>query len=126
MLIKLLVVGVGGSIGAVARFLLSDLVRRHSTGEFPGGTLLVNVIGCLLLGGLMAVIQERDWVSPNARLFLTMGVLGSLTTFSTFGYETVALIEKGKLGLALGSVAANMALGIVAVLLGRALVKGLL
>jgi CrcB protein len=113
-------------VGAISRYLLSDLVRRHYAGDFPGGTLLVNLIGCLCLGGLMTVIQERDWVSPNARLFLTMGVLGSLTTFSTFGYETVALFEKGKLGIALGSVVANIALGIVGVLLGRALVKGLL
>lgn len=125
-MIKLLVVGVGGSLGAVARYLLSDLVRRHYAGEFPGGTLLVNVIGCFVLGGLMTVIQERDWVSPNARMFWTMGVLGSLTTFSSFGYETVALMDKGKLGLALGSVVANLALGLVGVLLGRALVKALL
>jgi len=118
--IKLLVIGVGGFIGAIARYGLSGLGQRWSPSSFPAGTLFVNVLGCLIIGVLMSFVQDRQWLSPNARLFLMIGLLGSFTTFSTMGYETVELLKGGSVGLAFANVAANVLLGIGAVLGGRA------
>ena len=116
---KLLVIGVGGFLGAVTRHLVSSWALRFGT--FPYGTLLVNVLGCFVLGALWALAREREWLSPNAHALWTIGFLGSLTTFSTFGNETVELLLGDKLHLALANVAANLGLGLLAVALGRAL-----
>ncbi len=118
MMIKILIVGLGGFAGAVARYTLSDWVQRLAKGDFPFGTLIVNVLGCFLIGILMGWVQARQDLSHHLRLLLTTGVLGSFTTFSTFGYETLALLEKGDLKLGLANIAANLALGILSVWLG--------
>lgn len=88
---------------------------------FPAGTLLVNVVGCFLLGALVVAIESRtDW-HPELRYLLGVGFLGALTTFSTFGYETFELLRVGDHWLALASVALNVGLGLGAVIAGRAL-----
>ena len=120
---KILIVGVGGFLGACARYLLSGAAQRLHGGTFPLGTLAVNVLGCLLIGVAMAVAEERSLLGPNARLFIMMGLLGSFTTFSTFGYETVELLRDGELRWALYSAAANFVLGVGAVVAGRFLTK---
>jgi CrcB protein len=90
-------------------------VQSRSASLFPFGTLAVNVLGCLLIGALMALAVERESLSPNLRLLLVTGVLGGFTTFSAFGYETLALamIERQPL-LALANVATEVVLGLVA------------
>jgi CrcB protein len=118
-MLKILVVGLGGFVGAVSRYGLSGLVHRHYRGAFPLGTLTVNVLGCLVIGVLMALVEDRQLFSPNARLFLLIGLLGSLTTFSTLGHETFDLLRDSQFGLALWNVAGNMVLGLVAVGVGR-------
>ena len=125
-MIKLFIVGLGGFIGAVARYALSSWVQRHFQGAFPYGTLLVNVLGCLLIGGLMAFAEGRLWLSPNLRLLLTVGFLGSLTTFSTFGFETLELLDKGALKIAAAYVTGSLVLGLGCVYLGRLGIKFLL
>lgn len=122
---QILAVGLGGAVGAIARYLLSALVQRPGW-TFPIGTLFVNVIGCLVLGALMTLFAERESTSVQTRLFLTVGLLGSFTTFSTFGFETFVLVRDREVGLAIASVAANVAVGLGAVLLGRALVRAAL
>jgi CrcB protein len=122
-MIELLCVGCGGFLGAVARYGLSGLVHRLYGGPFPAGTLLVNVLGCVAIGALMTLVEERQGLSPNARLFLLIGVLGSLTTFSTFGHETVALLRDGDTGMALLNILGSVFLGLGAVLAGGALVR---
>ena len=122
-MIKLLVVGIGGFIGAVSRYGLSGLVHRLYTGPLPLGTLTVNVLGCLVIGAVMALVEDSQLFSPNARLFVSIGLLGSLTTFSTFGYETIELLRDNMLRLALLSILANVVLGVAAVWLGRAAIK---
>lgn len=110
---NLLVIAIGGGLGALARYGLSGLVQgRGST--FPWGTLAVNAIGCFLVGTLF------DRLSADARAFVVVGVLGGFTTFSAFGYETLELLRAGQATLALLNAAANVVLGIGAVLLGRA------
>jgi CrcB protein len=119
---KLLLVGLGGGLGAVARYWLSGVVQealRNVT--FPYGTLTVNVLGCLIIGGLSYLGEARGVLTQEARLLLITGFLGGFTTFSTFGNETVGLARGGESGPALANVAAHVALGLGAVWAGRAL-----
>ena len=120
-MLNILIVGLGGFLGAIARFGVSSFLAARQGPGFPTGTLVVNVLGCLAIGALMALL-ELEALSANLRLFLAVGLLGSFTTFSTFGYETIELFRDGDYQPALWSVAANLVLGLSAVLLGRALV----
>jgi len=120
---KLLVIGLGGFLGAVARYGLSTFANRMHGGPFPVGTLLVNVLGCLIIGGFVFLVEERSHFSEHTRHFFLIGVLGSLTTFSTFGNETIGLLRNHSLAHAFGNVLANLALCLAAVLLGRAVVR---
>ncbi len=106
-------VGIGGGLGALARYGLSSLVQGRGAG-FPWGTLAVNAIGCFLIG----LLFER--LSDGKKPFVVVGVLGGFTTFSAFGHETVELVRDGRPGLALANAGLNVLLGVGAVLLGRA------
>ena len=116
-------VGLGGFLGAVLRYTLSGFLNSRVGGEFPVGTLAVNVVGCLAIGAMMGLFEGRPGISANVQLFLTIGLLGAFTTFSTFGFEVVELIRTERVGPALGAVAGNVILGCLAVLAGRALVS---
>ncbi len=120
-MMNLLVIGLGGGIGSVCRYLLSGTVQRISGDAwFPYGTLCVNLLGCLLAGWLGGWAEHREVFSPEVRLFLMVGVLGGFTTYSTFGYETVALMREAQLLAALASVLAHVGLGLVAAWAGYA------
>ena len=86
---------VGGGIGATFRYWLQGAVYRFMGTEFPYGTLLVNVLGCLAIGLFMAIFEERFAVNPALRLFLTIGILGGFTTYSSFSYETISMLREG-------------------------------
>lgn len=116
----LLAVGVGGAIGAVARYAATDWVRRLAGDAFPWGTFTVNVVGSFILGFLLVWIQSMA-PSNQARAFLSIGVLGSFTTFSTFSYETVELMRAGAVWRAGGYAAGSVAVAVAAVLVGAAL-----
>jgi CrcB protein len=117
----LLAVALGGAFGSVARYLLSrGLHRALSQPWFPVGTLAVNVLGCLIIGFLGALADHRQLFSPELRLLLFIGVLGGFTTFSSFGYETLALARDGELLAAGGNVVAQLVLGLGGVWLGYA------
>jgi CrcB protein len=116
---KLLIIGMGGFIGAIARYSVSGLVHRYSSSSFPYGTLVVNVLGCLLIGGLLYLSEDRGIIPGHTRWFLSVGLLGAFTTFSTFGYETVELVAGSQLKLAMLNIIGNVVLGIFAVWLGR-------
>ncbi|MBI3271572.1 MAG: fluoride efflux transporter CrcB [Planctomycetes bacterium] len=118
-MLKALLVGLGGFLGAIARYELSGLVHRYLSASFPYGTLVVNVLGCLAIGGVLHLVEDRSLLGPNTRLFLTIGILGGFTTFSSFGYETMELLRDGESALALANVAGNVVLGLGAVWLGR-------
>jgi fluoride exporter len=90
------VVFVGGGLGAAARYWLSGWVPGKIQSDFPVGTLAVNILGCFLIGLLMSAFEERFLTQPTVRIFLTIGILGGFTTFSTFSFETVALIRDGE------------------------------
>lgn len=118
-----LAIAIGGSLGSVARFWLASSVHRHLRVALPYGTLAVNVLGCFLLGAIVGLIEHREMFSPSQRAFLTVGVLGGFTTFSTFGFETFALLREQHYLAAFGNVAANVLLGLLAVMAGWFLTK---
>ena len=120
---NLLAVGLGGCLGAIARYGIGNLIRSQFGEKFPWGTLAVNVLGCLLIGVLLGWITSRESVSRSTERFLGTGILGSLTTFSTFGHETIKLVHDGALGSALGNIALNVVVGLVAVSVGLALMR---
>jgi len=120
---RLALVGLGGMIGALLRYGAGGLVHRLFEGRFPLGTLLVNTAGCLAIGFLFTVAEDRGALSSYARLFVFVGVLGGFTTFSSFGYETFTLWRDGLAARALLNVAFNVILGLGAVWLGHALAR---
>ncbi len=118
MLIVLLV-GVGGLVGAVMRHLVGGWAHELSGNSlFPYGTLAVNVLGCFLIGLLAGFAETRHTLSAETRALLIIGLLGGFTTFSAFGYETITLARDGALFQAAANVGLNVALGLGAVLLG--------
>jgi CrcB protein len=123
MLTTLLAVGCGGFIGAISRYLISHYTAKATTFTYPMGTLLVNVIGCFAIGALTVFFERSASISPNLKLFLAVGVLGALTTFSTFGAETIHLAKANSFTLAAVNVFANMSLSLIAVVLGRFALK---
>lgn len=115
---KLLSVGLGGFLGAIARYGVSGFVHRYANGSFPTGTLVVNISGCFLIGGLMCLVGERQLFTPETRMFLLIGFLGSFTTLSTVGYETFAFLGTGDFRMAIVNAVANICLGVAAVVVG--------
>lgn len=120
----ILMVGLGGFIGSVARYLLGDwLLHLTAQGRFPYGTFAVNVLGCLVAGVLAGLVERNGLFSPDARLFLFTGLLGGFTTFSAFGLETAFLLRRGETWTAAGYVGASVLLGIAACWMGIRLVS---
>ncbi len=122
---RLLVIGCGGFLGAIARYQVSIWVENRLESAVPYGTMAVNVLGCLLLGFLAVWVQARDGLSDDTQLFLKVGLLGAFTTFSTLGFETVELFGDGEWGSAFVSLVGNLVLGLGAVVLGGWLARGL-
>jgi CrcB protein len=118
--VKLLIVGVGGFIGAILRYIISGFVQTLSGSiSFPYGTFAVNMLGCFAIGVLTYLVEARGVLSGEMRLFLLIGLLGSLTTFSTFSNETVTLIREQNMEYALFNIGLQVAAGIMLVWLGR-------
>jgi CrcB protein len=115
---SIILVGVAGAAGAVSRYAVGILAQRSLGSHFAFGTLLVNVLGCLLLGFLLEVERNTTLVPNPMRLLFAVGFLGAFTTFSTFGYETMRYLQEGSGNLALLNVAANLLLGCGAIWLG--------
>jgi CrcB protein len=121
---QLLLVGLGGCVGAVARYKLGGWVLHHHAADwrFPAGTFVVNVLGCLVAGVLAGLVERQEFFSSDTRLFLFTGLLGGFTTFSAFGIETVFLMRRGETWVALSYVVSSVACGIVLLWLGMAVV----
>lgn len=97
---KYLFIGLGGFLGSISRYMLSTALYRAAGESFPYGTLAVNLIGCFIIGVVMVLFQDRYIVQQNVRLFIVIGVLGGFTTFSSFSYETMAMIRAGSISYA--------------------------
>ncbi len=114
----ILAVALGGALGSVLRFLVSKAVQDRVGINFPLGTLTVNLVGAFLIGLFFAVLVEKITLSPEARAMLITGLLGGLTTFSTFSYESVSLLREGEFFLFLVYVLGTNLLGIALTLFG--------
>lgn len=117
---KLIALAIAGALGTLARYWLSGFVHRHVRETFPSGTLVVNILGCFLIGLVMCLVREQQVFGPETRVVIVVGLLGGFTTFSAFGYETVELIRGGEFLLAGGNVFGNVVVGLLAVWLGAA------
>ena len=118
------IIGAGGAIGAVLRYLVVFSTQSFKEKlPLPLGTLLVNVCGCLLIGILATLAESGQVLTPESRNFLIVGILGAFTTFSTFGYESITLLNERNLLHFFGNLAAQLVLGLGAVWLGINLVK---
>ena len=122
-MMNIVFVGLGGFIGASTRYLISLYASKLFTSKIPIGTLTVNILGSLIIGIVMELTLKTSLISPHMKLFLTTGFLGGLTTFPTFSYETMELIEKGELLLAIFNIALNLLLSLGGAILGRVIIK---
>ena len=121
-LINAAMVGSGGFIGALARYGLSGLVHRQVPfATFPYGTMAVNLMGCCAIGVIAGLAESRQLFGPEFRAFALIGLLGGFTTFSTFGYETFAMLRDAEYLRVAANVGVHVILGLALVLLGYAL-----
>ena len=116
-----LAVAAGDGLGALTRYLADRSIETRASGLFPWSTFTINLSGCFVVGVVIAALVDRHQTPEWLRLGLVMGVLGGYTTFSTFGQETLDLIEEGRLAIALTYAAASVAIGVAAVFAGSRL-----
>ena len=122
MMTKLVLIGAGGFIGSVLRYVIGGSVQAFSQSiAFPYGTLAVNILGCFCIGFLSELFDTRAFIGTDTRAFLVVGILGGFTTFSAFGNETMNLVRDGEAALALMNIGAQVLLGLGAVWLGYTL-----
>ena len=123
---NLLLVGLGGGIGSVLRYLTSlGMMQLWGPRDFPLGTFTVNVVGCLIIGLLAGLMLSRQTLGPEFRLFFMVGILGGFTTFSSFGYESIQLLQDGQFLLMLANILLNVTIGLSACWLGLSLARTL-
>jgi CrcB protein len=119
-------IAIGSALGGVSRYLVGGLVQRALGAGFPSGTLVVNVTGSFLLGLFLRYGLETPSLTPELRAFLTIGFCGGYTTFSTFSYESVALVKDGQWTRAGVYLAASLLLSLLATVLGLAAARGVI
>ena len=115
---KVLWISIGAVLGANLRYWVGDWTAQRFGSGFPYGTLLINLSGSFLLGLIVSMSMENFIIDPRLRLLLTIGFLGSYTTFSTYAYESIALISQGQWGLGLFNLLGSSLLGALFAILG--------
>jgi CrcB protein len=116
--VRWLLLFVGGGIGTIFRYQISGLIHDQLGSAFPWGTFVVNMTGCVLIGLLATLADERGMLGSPTRLFLMVGVTGGYTTFSTFGLETWRLLQAGDFAPAFANAAGSVVVGLIGVVLG--------
>jgi fluoride exporter len=114
-LLKYVMVGLGGCLGSMLRFWLGSYIGSKMGARFPYGTLVINITGSFLIGLVFALFTARTHWSPNWRYLIPIGFIGGYTTFSSFEYETLRMIQDGQIGLGFLYVALSVVVGFVAV-----------
>ncbi len=120
---KFLIISLGAMLGANARYWIGNVVARKLGASFPYGTLIINITGSLLLGFFLTLATERLSLDPRWRLLIAVGFLGAYTTFSTYTYESLSLIQSGQWALGIFNSLGSVILGVGAVGLGIYLAK---
>lgn len=123
MLRTILIVGSGGFIGSVMRYLVQFYMEKNLTSTFPWGTLIANVAGSFIIGMIYALTEKGNLLNPELRLFLAVGICGGFTTFSSFAYNNFTMIKENSITLLLFNVGGNLFLGIMSVYLGILLIR---
>src|SRR6187399_1811916 len=118
----LLLIGTGGFIGTILRYLLSQFIQSKALSAFPYGTLGVNILGCFIIGIVFA-LSERTSMHPEWRLFLATGICGGFTTFSAFTNETFGLLRDGQLWYASVYIIVSVVIGVLSTFIGYSLLK---
>jgi CrcB protein len=126
MLRTILIVGTGGFIGSVLRYLVQYFVEKGMNSTFPMGTLIANIAGSFIIGMVFAIAEKGNLMSSEWRIFLTVGICGGFTTFSAFAYNNFTMIKEHSFGQLFINVGGNLFLGILAVYLGIILIRTIL
>ena len=118
-----LLVGIGGAIGSIARYLTANYFTKVFPAAFPYGTFIVNIIGCFVIGLVCGLSDNFEWLTPQWRLFLATGICGGYTTFSSFSYENIRLLQQGNYLVFATYSITSYVLGLLAVFLGLITIK---
>ncbi|BBD07502.1 fluoride efflux transporter CrcB [Desulfovibrio ferrophilus] len=120
---KLVLIALAGGAGALSRYGLAGLVQRWAGGSFPLGTFAVNMLGCLLFGLVWGILEERAAFGPQARVIVLTGFMGAFTTFSTFAFESVALMRAGQWIFAVVNITGQNLIGFAVLFAGLKLAR---
>lgn len=123
MWIDLLLVGAGGLLGSIARYALGMIIHRIIPGNFPAATFAANMIGCFLIGIFYGCADRFSWFVPDIRIFLTAGFCGGFTTFSSFSYENIKLLEAEQYLTFAVYACGSFVAGLISTFIGLALLK---
>jgi len=123
MIRTILLIGLGGGIGSIFRYLTSVFVAKYYANNFPLATFLTNILGCFFIGIIMGLLAKSQFGSQDLKWFLVTGFCGGYTTFSAFGYENINLMQNGNSVLAFGYIAMSIIIGLFAVWLGLFLTR---
>ncbi len=123
MLRTILIVGAGGFIGSVMRYLVQLFVEKNLSTTFPWGTLVANIAGSFIIGIIFALAQKGNLLSAEWRLFLAVGICGGFTTFSSFAYNNLTMLKEQAYGAFIWNVGGSLFFGLLAVYLGMVLVR---
>lgn len=116
---RIIYVGIGGLIGSVLRYVISTYAPKMFGNQLPYGTLIVNVLGGFLIGFIVELSMTTELISPDLKLFLTTGIMGGLTTFSTFSFETITLLSSGSYTVGILNICLNLFLSLLGVIVGK-------
>ncbi|HVU99327.1 MAG TPA: fluoride efflux transporter CrcB [Puia sp.] len=119
----LFIIGLGGALGSIGRYLVQMALGRYVTLTFPLGTLVVNITGCFLIGLLYGLAERHAWMSIEWRLFLITGICGGYTTFSTYSYESITLLKHGNYSYLIFYITSSVIFGLLATLGGMLAVR---